>query len=56
MTVTVTSSFAIKSYQKPLGYFSAIDSFKIFLFNGQTYTCCYASQIWGYEYVDRIGS
>ena len=45
--------FAIKAYQKPFGYFSAIDSFKIFDSMVKP-ILCYASQIWDYEYVDTI--
>ena len=47
--------FAIKAYQKPFGYFSAVDSFKIF-YSMVKPILCYAFQIWGYEYVDTIES
>jgi len=47
--------FAIKAYQIAFGYFSAIDSFKIFDSIVKP-ILCYASQIWGYEYVDTIAS
>jgi len=43
--------YAIKAYQKPFGYISAIDSFKIF-YSMVKPIICYASQIWGYEYVN----
>jgi hypothetical protein len=47
--------FAIKANQRPFGYFSIVDSFKIFDSMVKP-ILCYASQIWGYEYVDMIES
>jgi len=46
---------AIKAYQRPFGYFSVVDSFKIFDSMVKPIHC-YAYQIWGYEYVDTIES
>jgi len=44
-----------EAYQRPFGYFSVVDSFKIF--NSMVKPIlCYASHIWGYEYVDTIES
>lgn len=47
--------FAIKAYQRPFGYLSVVDSFKIFDSMVKP-ILCYASQIWGYGYVDTIES
>jgi len=44
--------FAIKAYQRPFGYFSVVDSFKIFYSTVEP-ILCYAFQICSYEYVDR---
>ena len=47
--------FAIYTYQVPIGYFSVVDSFKMFDTMVKS-ILSYASQIWGYEYVNTIES
>ena len=47
------SLFAIRAYQNPFGYF--FESFKIFDSMVKP-ILCYASLVWGFEYVDIIES